>query len=253
MLSLEEAADIVEKFGYERVGDTSTFHGTGASEGETVYLTEGPGVIEVCWNNGDPDSYSVTRVGVNEASPKDFSDTFNYIWNYPCGHDVEHHDIINIVKRYGMYVRHKSREKDGAVTLSVHDAYCVDGIWLTLDPDGNVKSLHYPDMTEETYEVIRCKNCMGLYVYEAVRNKHPLTNAIKAVMLERENVTEKPAAASFDGIVFKSAITGKEVCVNEEAKRIIVRGNNGLYYKMFADIPPFFVEDIIRDCVYGDN
>lgn len=249
MVTLEEAADIIEGYGYERTEDTNAFHGTGVNDGETVYLTEKCGIIEVCWNNEDPDSHCVTRVDVNEVMPQDFSDTFFYIWNYPNPHDVEHHDIANIVKSYGMYVMGKQETEDGKTTLCVCDASSVSGVSLHLDYNGNVE--HILGASKESDDLVRRSRCASTYVWELVKNKAPIANAVKSAMIEHENVTveslEGPFARRF---CFKSAMTGKSIYVYEDIKKVIVKHDVDSF-EMFTSVPPFFVKDILKDRVYG--
>ena len=249
MVTLEEAADIIEGYGYERTEDTNTFHGTGVNDGETVYLTEKCGVIEVCWNNEDPDSHCITRVDVNEVMPQDFSDTFFYIWNYPNPHDVEHHDIANIVKSYGMYVMGKQETEDGKTTLCVCDVSSVSGVSLHLDYNGNVE--HIFGMSKESDDLVRHSRCAGAYVWELVKNKAPIARAVKSAMTEHENVRadyfELPFSRRF---YFKSAVTGKSVYVYEDIKMVVVKDDGGSL-RTFNSVSPFFVEGILKDCVYG--
>lgn len=250
MVTLEEAADIIEGYGYERIEDTNTFCGTGVNDGETVYLTEKCGIIEVRWNNGDPDSHCVTRVDVNEVVPQDFSDTFFCIWNYPNTHDVEHHDIASIVKRYGMYVTSKREAEDGKMTLCVRDASNVSGVSLHLDCNGNIE--HILGMSKESDDLVRRSGCAGVYVWELVKNKAPIASAVKSVMAKHENlIVEEHLGSPFSRrFYFKSATAGKSIYVDEDIKNVVVRDGGG-FFKMFTSVPPFFVKDILKDYVYG--
>ena len=99
--------------------------------------------------------------------------------------------------------------------------------------------------------MVRHSRCAGAYVWELVKNKAPIARAVKSAMTEHENVRvdyfELPFSRRF---YFKSTMIGKSVYVYEDIKMIVVKDDGGSL-RTFTSVPPFFVEDILKDCVYG--